>query len=108
MNAPEEAILDLDGKPFRDFDRATAMRDLLVRETGRGYRIDRGDEDQFVVRRAVQEDSIVGQTGFEARSENRIGANEESGGEQDRFSSVEFQPIVLRPALRTSLPFALP
>ncbi|MBN2907052.1 MAG: PH domain-containing protein, partial [Rhodobacteraceae bacterium] len=70
-----------------DFNRAAALRDLLCRETGAAYRIERIGEG-FVIARAGNPNALE---------------------DTPRSSRArQFEPIVLRPALRTSLPQYLP
>lgn len=97
---PITSIVDLDGQPFTEFDRASALRDLLVRETGSAYRVDRDEKDLgFVVRRLENNRTTLDLGGCEL--DTNLDRNDSPGG-------TAFTPWVLRPALRTSLPIQLP
>lgn len=99
-NPPTAVIVDLNGQPFSDFDRASVLRDLLARETGAAYRVDRNQSGiGFVVRRAVKDYS----------SENIRSVQRNVTVNDHQFTGDrKFTPWVLRPALRTRLPIYLP
>lgn len=95
-------IMDYPDKPFSTLDRALWLRDVLTRETGLVYRVDRAmDGEGYVLRRV--ESPVFNSP------ESRDGmASDFDRDRDDAFPEREFGPLVLRPALRTSLPFHLP
>jgi len=94
------SIVDLNGQPFSDFDQASALRDLLARETGAAYRVDRNEAGKgFVVRRVNDQrlSGTIGNLEFDS-----------AGNVNELRKDLELAPWVLRPALRMRLPIQLP
>jgi len=88
-------IFNLNRLPFRDFDSAAKMRDILMAESGHQYRIDKyGDDD-------AQDYGVNSSEGFVIRRSPSIDSDKEAG---DVGSSEEnLIDIIYHPALRTYL-----
>ncbi len=86
----EKVIYNLDHLPFRDFDSAARMRDLLHKESGHHYQVEQyHDGGGFVVSRS-----------------NQNGARENENDEQQGITSssnTEQNTQIYHPALRTYL-----
>jgi membrane protein YdbS with pleckstrin-like domain len=93
-------IFNLNRLPFRDFDSAARMRDLLHRESGHHYQVEQYQDDGsggFVVIRSNQNGARV--------DELNDGANVELNKQHDKTSSqnTEQSTQIYHPALRTYL-----
>jgi len=88
-------IFNLNRLPFRDFDSAAQMRDILMAESGHQYRIDKyGDDDD-------QDYDVKSSEGFVIRRSPSTGSDkEEEGVGSSEENSIN---VIYHPALRTYL-----